>query len=110
MIMMAKSKLLLCFVLLLVVLFAEADTTAMHEKILSDRSKKVIQLEYALASLEKQIENHKNGVKVLEDQRLKSLKTRMNSYKAQIFEASRGLSQQEIKELIITEEEKNGEL
>jgi hypothetical protein len=47
-----------------------------------------------MAALEKQIENHKNGVKVLEDQRLKSLKTRMNSYKTQIFESSRGLSPQ----------------
>jgi len=38
--------------------------------------------------------------------RLKSLKVRMNSYKAQIFEASRAMSPQELKELIIEEERK----
>jgi len=84
----------------------EAATTTLEEKILSDREKRVVQLEYAFAALERQMDNHNSGVKVFDVNRLKSLKVRMNSYKAQIFEASRAMSPQELKELIIEEERK----
>jgi len=72
----------------------EAATTTLEEKILSDREKRVVQLEYAFAALERQMDNHNSGVKVFDVNRLKSLKVRMNSYKAQIFEASRAMSPQ----------------
>mmetsp|Transcript_36700 Transcript_36700/g.41014 ORF Transcript_36700/g.41014 Transcript_36700/m.41014 type:complete len:114 (-) Transcript_36700:493-834(-) len=104
--MIVLHKSILCFFLLFVVLFVEAAATTLKEKILSDRTKRAVQLEYAYAALQKQMENHDNGVKVFDNNRLKSLKVRMNSYKAQIFEASRALSPQELKELIIVEERK----
>merc|ERR1719281_1504154 len=56
------------------------------------------------------MENHKSGRKVLDAQRLKSLKTRMNSYQAQMLEASRTLSPEELESLIISEKKKLDEL
>ena len=64
------------------------------EKILTDRLNRVVQLDHASKALEKQMDNHNNGVKVLDNQRLKSIKTRLNSYAAQINESSRTLSPQ----------------
>lgn len=72
----------------------DASTMTLKEKVLSERSKRFVHLEHAFHALEKQLEKHNSGVRVLEDGRLKSLKSRMDSYKLQIVDASRELTTQ----------------
>ena len=59
-----------------------------------DRSKRVVHLEHAMDQIKKQLDDHNSGVKNFDERRLKSLKNRLQSYKGQIYDASRTLSQQ----------------
>jgi len=100
---------MLRFLFIIAVLFFAETATAtltLKEKILTDRLNRVVQLDHASKALEKQMDNHNNGVKVLDNQRLKSIKTRLNSYAAQINESSRTLSPQELDELLLMEGKK----
>ncbi len=45
-----------------------------------------------MAMVKKQLNDHNSGVKVLDDRRVNSLKNRLQSYKGQIYDASRTLS------------------
>ena len=45
-----------------------------------------------MAMVQKQLENHNSGVKVVDDRRVTSLKNRLQSYKGQIYDATRTLS------------------
>jgi len=90
----------------LILVFHILKNYLQKEKILTDRLNRVVQLDHASKALEKQMDNHNNGVKVLDNQRLKSIKTRLNSYAAQINESSRTLSPQELDELLLLEGKK----
>ena len=61
---------------------------------MADRSKRVVHLEHAMAQIKKQLDEHNSGLKNLDERRLKSLKNRLQSYKGQIYDASRTLSQE----------------
>ena len=61
---------------------------------MEERAKKVVHLEHAMEQLKKQLDKHNSGEKVLEDRRLSSVKNRIQSYKGQIYDASRTLSEE----------------
>ena len=64
------------------------------EQILADRTKRAVHLEFAMTQVKKQLNDHNSGVKNFDERRLKSLNSRLHSYKGQIYEASRTLSPQ----------------
>ena len=61
---------------------------------MEQRAKKVVHITHAMEMLKKQLDDHNSGVKVLEERRVTSLKNRMQSYKGQIYDASRTLSEE----------------
>ena len=61
---------------------------------MEERAKKVVHLEHAMEQLKKQLDKHNSGEKVLEDRRLLSVKNRIQSYKGQIYDSSRTLSEE----------------
>jgi len=67
---------------------------------MEEREKKVVHLKHAMEQIKKQLDEHNSGVKNLDERRLKSLKNRLQSYKGQIYDATRVLSPEEIEDLI----------
>lgn len=94
-----KTKILTCFVLLIALLSAgAAKSITTREELLADREKRTVHLQHAMEMVKKQLNDHNSGVKPLGEQRVVSLKNRLQSYKGQIFDASRTLSEEEIEE------------
>lgn len=60
---------------------------------MEQRAKKVVHITHAMEMLKKQLDGHNSGVKVLEERRVTSLKNRMQSYKGQIYDATRTLTE-----------------
>mmetsp|Transcript_8562 Transcript_8562/g.25361 ORF Transcript_8562/g.25361 Transcript_8562/m.25361 type:complete len:118 (+) Transcript_8562:541-894(+) len=71
-----------------------------REKLLEDRKKKVVHLEHAMKQIQKQLDDYHKGHKRLDQNRVKSLKNRLASYKGQIYDYSKELSDKEIEELL----------
>mmetsp|Transcript_7203 Transcript_7203/g.17614 ORF Transcript_7203/g.17614 Transcript_7203/m.17614 type:complete len:105 (-) Transcript_7203:253-567(-) len=94
--MVSQSKILTCFVFLIAALSAGAAKITTKEELQKDREKHTVHLEHAMAMVKKQLNDHNSGVKVLDDRRVNSLKNRLQSYKGQIYDASRTLSDEEI--------------
>ncbi len=61
---------------------------------MEERAKKVVHITHAMEMLKKQLDNHNSGEKVLEERRVRSLKNRIQSYKGQIYDATRTLSEE----------------
>ena len=61
---------------------------------MEERAKKVVHITHAMEMLKTQLDNHNSGVKVLAEKRVTSLKNRLQSYKGQIYDASRELSEE----------------
>lgn len=52
----------------------------------------MVHLTHAMENVQKQLDDHKNGLKNFDERRLKSLRDRLHSYKGQIYDASRTLT------------------
>mmetsp|Transcript_8561 Transcript_8561/g.25358 ORF Transcript_8561/g.25358 Transcript_8561/m.25358 type:complete len:107 (+) Transcript_8561:265-585(+) len=100
--MIARSTKLLSFLLVIAALLsADAGSSNMtREKLLEDRKKKVVHLEHAMKQIQKQLDDYHKGHKRLDQNRVKSLKNRLASYKGQIYDYSKELSDKEIEELL----------
>jgi hypothetical protein len=66
--------------------------TLQKEKILSDREKRVRQIQQALRVVQTQILGHDSGAKTVEEGKLMSLKNRVKKYESEIADFSRHLS------------------
>mmetsp|Transcript_15942 Transcript_15942/g.28693 ORF Transcript_15942/g.28693 Transcript_15942/m.28693 type:complete len:106 (+) Transcript_15942:264-581(+) len=105
---MFRLRAFVCFVLLLALFCVDAAVT--KAKILADREKRARMIEQSLKVVQKQIDDHMNGVKTLPDGRLASLKSRAAKYESEIASFTKPLSDKEIDELIKMEQEKGDEL
>jgi len=70
------------------------------EKLEEDRAKRAVHLQHAMEQIKKQLDDHNSGVKNFDERRLKSLTNRLQSYKGQIYDATRTLSPEEIDEMV----------
>ena len=65
-----------------------------REQVLAAREKRITHLRDNMESLEKQLKKHESGEKEFEDdKRIHSVKKRIQSYKAQLFDAMQPMSE-----------------
>eukprot|EP00536_Pseudo-nitzschia_multiseries_P007592 jgi/Psemu1/287222/fgenesh1_pg.180_\ len=98
------TKLLFLAVFLAALLSAEGagrvKSTMTKEKLLAARQKKVVHLEHAMAMVQKQLDEFHKGTRRMDQQRVKSLRNRLASYKGQIYDYSKKLSEEEIASML----------